>query len=119
MVSLTPGIRNNSAMRVDQIAQAIDTIVPATVRYDHRLLVNDPDVSHRVAARGAVEASWPACRQCAERRSLDQGAISRRDAVHLLEKSRRIGRLFEHGLQLLHGGDDVAVSVQAGHALLP
>jgi hypothetical protein len=40
---------------VDDVAQRVDAVVAAPVRYEQRLLVGDPHEARRVAARRAVE----------------------------------------------------------------
>ena len=85
---------------VEEVAQAVDAVVAATVGDQQRLFVLHAHEAGRVAARRAVETVGAAGRHREKRRRFDEGAVMPVDVVDLLDQ-RRPERLVVERLELL------------------
>src|SRR5665647_369722 len=100
---------------MDEIAQAVDAVVAAAIRYDDGVFVDQANKALRIAPWRAVEADGAIGRYRAERRSLHKRSVCLGDAVGFLDFSRRIDRFRVEGLKFGHRGDDLTAPVRSCH----
>ena len=73
---------------LDDIAQAVDTVVSAALGYQQRRLIFDHHEAGRIAARRRIETMWAAGGQHEKWRSLNQLPVMRMDERDLLGDGR-------------------------------
>jgi hypothetical protein len=73
---------------VEEVVQAVDALVAATIRQEQRLVIRDGHEARGVPARRGVQPMRPACGQDGEGRGLDVRPVKRMQVVaHLGQRS--------------------------------